>query len=199
MSSPSSAATSPSTGGNSGFQQPSVAPSTSRPETPPQRTVTVTGTTSGRTYTADVWGSDTVTDCAAHAYGAPIIRFLRAHPCNPTHRVLATVRLDGREVALSSISTSFHGTGPDAYGAAARFVKLELANGTGSLNDLLREGGHIPGVSGGIPAHEAFSVLAQDIGVDILDAWYVHGGTVDQDPRLVALEQDLFLTRLTTG
>jgi len=78
-------------------------------------------------------------------------------------------------------------------------VNLENAPGTGSINDLLRDGASMPGASGEIPPHEAFQVYSQDTGVTVFDAWFVHGSTPDQDPRLVSLEEDLFLSRLTTA
>jgi hypothetical protein len=146
-----------------------------------------------------VWASDTIRNCAAHAYGAPMIAFLRAHPCGPTHRVLATVYTNGGPVDVSVISTSFAGRGANVYRPTQQFVHLEQANGTGSINDLLREGASMPGGSGQIPAHEAFKVYSQDTGVTIFDAWYQNGSTRDQDPRLVHLEEDLFLSRLAAA
>ncbi len=167
--------------------------------TPTGRQIVFTGTVSQRRYHAVVWASDTIRNCAAHAYGAPMIAFLQRHPCGPTHRVLATVYVDGRAVDVSSIATSFAGHGTHVYVPTEQFVRLEEANGTGSINDLLREGASMPGVSGQIPSHEAFQVLSKDTGADVFDAWYQTGPIRDQDPYLLSLEQDLFLSRLTSS
>lgn len=169
------------------------------PAQPIGRRITFRGTTTQREYRATVWASDTIRNCAAHAYGSRMIAFLRKHPCGPTHRVLATVYAGGTPVDVSVISTSFAGHGPDVYQPTEQFVNLENASGTGSINDLLREGAGMPGASGQVPFREAFEVYSQDTGVTIFDAWYERGPTRDQDPRLVHLEQDWFLSRLTTS
>jgi hypothetical protein len=155
----------------------------------------VTGGTPPQAYDVTVWDSDDIADCSTHAYGATMIRFLGAHPCRGAHRVLATVPLNGRTVALSLISTSFPGTPTDPYATTAAFIKLEQADGTGAMNDLLREGGTLPGAQN-IPSTEAFTVLSQDAGVTVFDAWYLGGRTADQDPALVALERNLYLSPL---
>lgn len=161
------------------------------------RVVTVTGTETGNTYRIAIWAHDSITDCAAHAYGTKMVNFLRAHPCGRTSRVLATLKLAGRTVALSEIDTAFPGTDADPYGNAGKFKKLELADGTGSIEDLLQEGYRAPGVGSKIPDSEAFEVLGEDTGVSIFDAWYASGHTADQDPSLVKLDRDLFLAGLT--
>ena len=127
-----------------------------------------------------------------------MIRFLGAHPCAGAHRVLATLPLHGRTVAVSAISTSFPPTPSDPYATVSQFVRLEQADGTGAIDDLLREGGTLPGATE-IPSTEAFSVLSQDSGVTVFDAWYLGSRTTDQDRSLVKLEQNLFLTPLTTA
>lgn len=172
------------------------APSTGSQPSGQPTTVTVD---SGATYNATIWAEDDISDCAAHAYGGPMIAFLRKHPCRGAHRVLATINLHGKLVALSVISTGFAGTANDPYVNAGKFEQLEQANHTGSINDLLREGHSIPGIATQIPPQEAFEVLGQDSGVQIFDAWYATGTTRDQDPTLVHLEQSLFLSQLTEG
>ncbi|WP_375497582.1 hypothetical protein [uncultured Jatrophihabitans sp.] len=164
----------------------------------PKRRLTVTGSTTTVRYNVTVWDSDDIADCSTHAYGTAMIRFLGAHPCRSAHRVLATLPLNGRTVALSAITTSFPGTPADPYGTTEMFIKLEQADGTGAVNDLLREGGTLPGANA-IPSDEAFSVVSQDAGVTVFDAWYLTGRTMDQAPALVKLEQDLFLTPFTSA
>ncbi|WP_375480739.1 hypothetical protein [uncultured Jatrophihabitans sp.] len=182
----------------SSSSDPSMPASTPAPTVTPTA-ITVTGTSSQQTYQAQVYAADDISDCAAHAYGATMVAFLKAHQCGPTHRTLALVDLAGQQVVVSSIATSFAGTSQDPYGVSIRFQKLELADGTGSIDDLLREGHSIPGIATAVPAHEAFQVVGQDNGVDVFDAWYASGPTRDQDRTLLNLEQDLFLTSLTSG
>lgn len=84
-------------------------------------------------------------------------------------------------------------------GVATQFKKLEQRDGTGSINDLLREGHAIPGIASRIPEHEVFDVGGQDNGVYIFDVWYARGTTGDHDPALTKLVLDLYLTPLTRG
>lgn len=154
----------------------------------------------GNEYDLTIWAQDRITNCADHAYGPPMISFLKAHPCKDSHRLLATVALgNGRTAALSIITVLFSGTTGDTYGYATsqRFQTLESAAGTGSMNDLLREGRRIPHAAAAIPAREAFTVTGQDASAVVFDAWWIKGGTEDQEPDLVALEQALFLTQAT--
>jgi hypothetical protein len=160
--------------------------------------VTVTGLNSRTVYHAQVYGASKVTDCAAHSYGAPMINYFQSHPCVSATRRIFTIPLNGRTVALSSVAViAAPGPGNDYYKWAGKFVKLEKSNGTGSVNDLLREGYRIPGAGDSIPNREAFDVIGQDDVVTVLDAWYLQGSTRDQEPDLIRLEEDLFLTALT--
>jgi hypothetical protein len=70
---------------------------------------------------------------------------------------------------------------------------LEEADGTGSINDLLREGYRLPSGPGAVPAAEAFNVLGQDNGVTVWDAWYLDGATRTNDSALVQMTKDIFL------
>jgi hypothetical protein len=178
---------------------PVSSPAPSSPSTRPyEKAITFRGTTTGTTYRALIWDTDTITDCATHAYGTAMLHFLRQHPCDGARRVLATLALGGRTVDVSLISTGFAPAGSDLYRSTAKFVKLELADGTGSVNDLLSEGGYLPGATK-IPSDEAFDVLAQDNGVTVFDAWYASGTTKDQDKALLKLEEDLYLTPVQDG
>jgi hypothetical protein len=174
------------------------APSSSSSARPYEKAITIRGTTTGTTYRALIWDTDTITDCATHAYGTAMLDFLRRHPCDGARRVLATLTLGGRTVDVSLISTGFAPAGSDLYRNTATFVKLERADGTGSINDLLSEGGYLPGATR-IPSDEAFDVLAQDNGVTVFDAWYATGTTTDQDKSLLKLEEDLYLSALQDG
>ncbi len=176
---------------------PSPSPSTPSPNAT-YHVVTVQGTSSGRSISVRVYASDTIADCAAHAYGS-IVEFLRKHPCHGAHRVLATTVVGGRTAVLSAVSTSFSGTDTDPYGVTGKFINLERSDGTGSINDLLRDGHPIAGIANRIPQHEVFQVVGQDNGATIFDAWYAHGSTNDNDKTLNNLEVELFLTPLTNG
>lgn len=164
------------------------------------RTITAT-TPSGHTYVATVQAEDVVSDCAANSYGAPLINYFRQHPCpSGAGRRLVTIPFEGRTVALSMIEVAAQ-VGPpgDLYKYAAQLNQLERTTGTGGLDDLLRSGTRPPGWPAAIPANEAFVVTGEDDTVDIFDAWYLTGPTANQDPTLVQLANDLFLTPITLG
>jgi hypothetical protein len=97
---------------------------------------------------------------------------------------------------LLAVGLAVTAVGPagDEYRYAAQFTKLEQADATGSMNDLLREGRRIPGGPARIPTHEAFEVITQGLGVTVFDAWFTESATRDQEPELVRLEQDLAVT-----
>ena len=168
------------------------ATSTIHPAPPtPVRTVTV-NTHEGTVYLVKIWWDVRNRTCFDHAYGT-IVNFLTTHPCSGLERYLATTTVNGRPVAFAESATGFPGTPRNLYGEAGRFSELEQANGTGSLNDLLREGYRLPSGPTSIPPGEAFNVLGQDQGVTVWDAWYLDGATPTNDPALIKMTQDLFL------
>jgi hypothetical protein len=157
----------------------------------PQRTVTVQ--TEDTHYVVKIWWDVEDATCFDHAYGDPIVSFLIRHPCSGLHRYLATTVVNGRPVGIALSSTGFPGRPHDLYGEAGKFAGLEQADGTGSLNDLLREGYRLPSGPTAVPPGEAFNVLGQDQGVTVWDAWYLDGTTPTNDPALIKMTQDLFL------
>jgi len=164
------------------------------------RTITATGY-DGQTYVATVRAEDTVSNCAANSYGSPVITFFQQHPCpSGAGRRLVTIPFKGRTVALSMVEADAQ-VGPpnDLYKYAAQLSKLENEAGTGGLDDLLRSGVRPAGWPAAIPANEAFVVTGQDDTIEIFDAWYLDGSTENQDPALVKLTQDIFLTNITVG
>jgi hypothetical protein len=172
---------------------PSAPTGTSQPAPPqPLRTVSVTGA-DGKTYVIKIWADVKNRTCFDHAYGGPIVKFLTRHPCTGLERYLATTTVNGRSVGLAESATGFPGTAKDPYRWASRFATLEKANGTGSLNDLLREGYRLPSGPTSIPRSEAFNVISQDQGVTVWDAWYLDGPTPTNDPALIRMTQDAFL------
>ena len=168
------------------------ASSTIHPAPPaPVRTVTV-NTADGMHYLVKIWWDVRNRTCFDHAYGS-IVTFLTTHPCNGLHRLLGTTTVGGRPVAFAESATGFPGTPRNLYGEAGKFAQLEQADGTGSINDLLREGYRLPDGPTSIPAGEAFNVLGQDQGVTVWDAWYLDGATPTNDPPLMKMTEDLFL------
>jgi hypothetical protein len=164
------------------------------------RTITAT-TPSGHTYVATVQAEDVVSDCAANSYGAPVIDYFHQHPCpSGAGRRLVTIPFQGRTVALSMIAVAAQvGPPDDLYKYAAQLNQLERADGTGGLDDLLRSGHRPAGWPAQIPPNEAYVVTGEDDTVAIFDAWYLTGPTANQDPGLVQLVNDLFLTPITVG
>lgn len=147
----------------------------------------------GSSYVIEIWADVKNASCVDHAYGPPIITFLARHPCSGLERYLATTTVGGRPVGFAESATGFPGTARDPYRWASRFARLEQANGTGSLNDLLREGYRLPSGPTAIPRSEAFKVITQDNGVTVWDAWYLNGDTPPNDPALIKMTQDAFL------
>lgn len=160
---------------------------------PPTPIETHTVTAADRTYAVQVWVRRRDADCVTHAHGTTIVDFLRQHPCTGLERVLATTSVNGRPVAYAESSTGFRSSTSNLYANAAAFKKLELADGTGSLNDLLSEGYRLPRGPAAVPAGEAFGVIGQDDGVAVWDLWYLDGPTPSQDKALLQVIGDLYL------
>lgn len=159
----------------------------------PIRTKSVV-THSGTTYVIKVWAEQkSVTDCAAHAYGAPVIKYLRKHPCFGLDRLLATTTVNGKAVGFAQRSIGFKGGMSQGYSAAGGFAKLVSKNGTGNLDDLMRDGYRLPSGPKSVPFPNAFSALGQDNDVTIVEAWYLKGKTPDNDPALEKMCRDIFL------
>lgn len=191
----SSAPTAGSSAGASAGASAAASPSapTSRPAVPsrPLRTVTARAQDGG-SYVVHVWADRTMHDCPAHAYGK-VVQFLHHHPCTAMRSVLASTTVGGRQVGFAQRSIGFRGATDASYRAAGQFRDLVSRNGTGNLDDLLREGYRLPGGPTSVPFPNAFSALAQDDGVTVTEAWYLHGVTPDNDRALVTMERDIFL------
>lgn len=138
-----------------------------------------------------LYARDHITDCAAHAYGQQLVAFFHAHPCAHADRALLQTTENGRPVALSIISVDEPAPSGDPYQNTDRLRALENADGTGGVNDLLKEGHRPPGWPASIPGTEAFTVSGQDAVAEIYDAFYLDGPTTGQDTDLVDLSQSL--------
>jgi hypothetical protein len=148
---------------------------------------------SAATYVVRIWADVADDTCFDHAYGQAMITFLTQHPCRGLQRYLATTTVHGRPVAFAESRTSFAGPPADPYVYSSKFARLEQADGTGSINDLLREGYRLPRGPTTVPPAEAFAVIGQDNGVTVWDAWYLDAPTRDGDKALIAMTKDLFL------
>jgi hypothetical protein len=167
--------------------------STVHPAPPaPLRTATVHAP-DGTTYVVKLWANVTDPTCFDHAYGKPIITFLTEHPCRGLERFLGTTTVNGRPVGFAESATAFPGTAKDPYYYATRFSQLEKADGTGSIDDLLRDGYRLPSGPTSVPSPDAFNVIGQDEGVTVWDAWYLDEPTPFNDKPLVQMTTDIFL------
>lgn len=158
----------------------------------PLRTVTVTGS-NGTKYTVQIWADVSDPSCFDHAYGQPVITFLTQHPCKGLRRYLGTTTVNGRPVGFAQESTGFAGTATDPYIYTSQFTQLVQRDGTGSIDDLMREGYRLPSGPTSVPSPDAFNCLGQDQGVTIWDLWYLDGPTPNNDKALVDLTGALFL------
>jgi hypothetical protein len=171
----------------------SSGPATHPVPSQPLRTVTARGS-NGTNYVVKLWAQTETKACAAHAYGGPVINFLKRNPCLGMRSLLATTTVHGRAVGFAQRSIGFQGTSDGgAYRTAGAFRQLVSRSGTGNLNDLLREGYQLPSGPTQVPFPNAFNAQAQDNGVTVVEAWYLQGSTPDNDPALERMEQDIFL------
>jgi hypothetical protein len=147
----------------------------------------------GRTYVVKIWADVRNDTCFDHAYGKAITTFLTQHPCTGLERYLGTTTVNGRPVGFNESATAFRGTAADPYKWAGRFAELENQDGTGSINDLLREGYRLPSGPSYVPSPDAFNVIGQDAGVTVWDVWYLDGSTPYNDKALITMTEDIFL------
>jgi hypothetical protein len=158
----------------------------------PLKTVTVHAP-DGTTYVVKLWAEVQNDTCFDHAYGKPIREFLTKHPCDGMTRYLGTTTVGGRPVGFAETSTGFTGTAKDPYVNSGAFRQLVEKDGTGSINDLLREGYRLPSGPAQVPSPDAFNCVGQDNGVTVWDVWYLDGSTPNNAKPLVQMTMDLFL------
>ena len=129
-------------------------------------------------YGYAVQASDTITDCAAHARGRTKAAF-EAQNCVNAKRSLATGQLDGRRVLFVVSRVEM----PSAEAAVSVRQVLD-GNGTGNINDLLREGRTFPGGPARMPSSGYASTQTGKVLV-VAEAGYIDGGpSSDNDSGL---------------
>ena len=121
--------------------------------------------------------SDTVTDCAAHSRGK-VKETFRQVPCVKATRSVGTGTVNGRKVLF--VVSRIEMSSPDD---AARIKSVLDGDGTGNVNDLLREGKRFPGGPSRMPPSGYASVQADQI-VGVAEAGYLDGSSSDSDPAL---------------
>jgi len=116
-----------------------------------------------------------VTACADHAYGATK-DFLAKTPCAELVRQLFTTTLEDGRTAYTSVSLVKMANAQDA----AKFKELTSADGTGNVNDLVREGVvKVPELKS--LASGGFSSKLQDTEVVIVESDTVKHGPVEAE------------------
>jgi hypothetical protein len=126
--------------------------------------------------------ADDQTNCAAHAYGK-VKDFLTKTRCTSVHRYLATTNQGGRQVVVAASTVTF----PDPTKAKA-YLDLVTSDGTGNINDLLREGSTVPGVGDQLPP-AAFASKQIGSRVYVAEAAYAGGHSDNTDTTLKSLAQ----------
>jgi hypothetical protein len=100
------------------------------------------------------------------------------------------------QVNVSSVETSFAGSAGNPLGGAAQFVNLVTSPDGGGIDDLSREGRHIPGARGRVPAHLAPAVLLAGTDIDVVYAWYRNQPTPENDYVLQLVDNDVKFSQL---
>jgi hypothetical protein len=158
---------------NSDTKKAGAAPVTSAPAASASSTVPV----------PDGWvqqAVDSQTDCGAHAYGQ-VQGFFATTPCISVQRVLATTNQGGRPVVIATYLVVFR-----TADQAAQFNTLVAADGTGNINDLLREGKTFAGAPGRLPV-ASFASRQVTNHVRVAEAAFIEGKSDGNDSTLKAI------------
>jgi len=135
--------------------------------------------------------TNAITDCAGHSHGKAQVSF-KAENCLKATRLLATGEVGGRPV-LFVVSRIQMPTSE----AAASIKRILDANGTGNLNDLLREGKTYPGAPVTMPI-SGYASLQTGTVVTVAEAGFVDSGrSSNTDPALRSAAAEV-ATRVST-
>jgi hypothetical protein len=126
---------------------------------------------------------DDQTNCTAHSYGQVQVFFART-PCSSVHRSLLTTERDGRSIVVATNTVTF-----PSLSQAASYLRLVTSDGTGNVNDLLREGTRYPGSPSKLPA-TAFASRQDGTRVLVAEAGFVDGRSDYRDPALRATARE---------
>ncbi|MEO6503974.1 MAG: hypothetical protein ABIQ09_18960 [Jatrophihabitantaceae bacterium] len=179
-------------GGHRSTNQPVGAPTTG-PSTPAPASSTAAASSTAPTgpsgsptgQAAGDWvlrASDDQTDCTAHSYGQVQVFFART-PCSSVRRSLFSTAAGGRDVVVAASTVTF-----GSPGQAADYHRLVASDGTGNVNDLLREGTRYPGSPSKLPV-AAFASRVEGVRVLVAEAAFVQGRSDHQDAGLLAAAQ----------
>nr|WP_211662219.1 hypothetical protein [Modestobacter muralis] len=129
----------------------------------------------GTTFTLEA--TTTEDSCADHAYGA-VADFFARSDCTSLARSLWSAEVDGRPAVVSRADVTM----PDADLAAA-LVTLADTDGSGNVNDLLREGTGYPGGPERLSSSREYASRPQDAVATIVETSYVgeRGSTEELD------------------
>jgi len=122
---------------------------------------------------------DDQANCTAHSYGQVQVFFART-PCSSVHRSLLTTGQDGRSIVVATSTVTFA-----SQNQATSYLRLVTSDGTGNVNDLLREGIRYPGSPSKLPA-TAFASRQDGTRVLVAEAGFVDGRSDYRDPVLQA-------------
>jgi hypothetical protein len=165
-----------------------AAPATILAQTP-IRTKTANG------YTYVIWAERNGDNCAAKAYGVPLLNYLNRHTCRGVSRQIVTTKVNGRDVVMTISSGGFVETNQsDPYAVSAGFKNLIAQDGTGDFYDLFTEGYRYPNGPTAVPSVTSFIVVGQDSGFWVVEAWYLTGSTDANDAGLKSASTGSFLS-----
>lgn len=125
------------------------------------------------------WAEDDQANCTAHSYGQVQVFFART-PCSSVHRSLLTSEQDGRSIVVATNTVTF-----SSLSQATSYLRLVTSDGTGNVNDLLREGIRYPGSPSKLPV-TAFASRQDGIRVLVAEAGFADGRSDYRDAVLRA-------------
>jgi hypothetical protein len=167
---------------DSGHRSPATgtATSVSSPAAGPGSSATSAGPSGAVPAGWQLRAADDQTNCAAHSYGQVQVFFART-PCTALHRSLFSTSSGGRAVVIAASTVTFASSGE-----AAEYLRLVTSDGTGNVNDLLREGSRYPGSPSKLPP-AAFASRQDGARVLVAEAGYAEGPSDYSDATLQAI------------